>query len=165
MSAVPSEPTVLNTTAPSNFAYIDQMDSWTRSRRSVLSPKYEVNSALAPNPTRIVNEYSTVSDAISVVALDESVNEVAIELETRLDLGEAQVFAVTDMYDGTLVTDDGLARTLARDTDVSVTGSIGVLIRAVNNNQISEAEVGQWLKQWIDETDYRASSRDLSDYR
>lgn len=72
--------------------------------------------------------------------------------KTRLDPGEAQAFAVAAIYDGTLVTDDGPARTLARDTGVSVTGSIGVLIRVVDNNHISEAEADQWLKQWIDET-------------
>jgi len=166
MSAVPSEPTVLNTTAPSNFAYIDQMGLLETLPRVCTVP--EVRSELRAGTESypyLQRALDSLGDAIPVIALDESVDEVVTELETRLDPGEAQAFAVADIYDGTLVTDDGPARALARDSDVSVTGSIGVLIRAVDNNHLSEAEADQWLKQWIDETDYRAPSRNLSDYR
>lgn len=166
MSAVPSEPTVLNTTAPSNFAYIDQMELLETLPRVCTVPEVqsELRAGIESYPY-LQRALDSLDDAIPVIALDESVTEAATELETRLDPGEAQAFAVADIYDGTLVTDDGPARALARDTDVSVTGSIGVLIRAVDNNQIPEAEADQWLKQWIDKTDYRAPSRNLSDYR
>lgn len=166
MSAVPSEPTVLNTTAPSNFAYIDQMELLETLPRvcTVTEVQSELRAGIESYPY-LQRALDSLGDAIPVIALDESVDEAARELETRLDPGEAQAFAVADIYDGTLVTDDGPARALARDTDVSVTGSIGVLIRAVDNDQIPEAEADQWLKQWIDETDYRAPSRNLSDYR
>lgn len=166
MSAVPSEPTVLNTTAPSNFAYIDQMELPETLPRVCTVPEVqsELRAGIESYPY-LQRALDSLGDTIPVIALDESVDEAARELETRLDPGEAQAFAVADIYDGTLVTDDGPARALARDTDVSVTGSIGVLIRAVDNDQIPEAEADQWLKQWIDETDYRAPSRNLSDYR
>lgn len=166
MSAVPSEPTVLNTTAPSNFAYIDQMELLETLPRvcTVAEVQSELRAGIESYPY-LQRALNSLGDTIPVIALDESVDEAARELETRLDPGEAQAFAVADIYDGTLVTDDGPARALARDTDVSVTGSIGVLIRAVDNDQIPEAEADQWLKQWIDETDYRAPSRNLSDYR
>ena len=166
MSAVPSEPTVLNTTAPSNFAYIDQMELLETLPRvcTVAEVQSELRAGIESHPY-LQRALDSLGDTIPVIALDESVDEAARELETRLDPGEAQAFAVADIYDGTLVTDDGPARALARDTDVSVTGSIGVLIRAVDNDQIPEAKADQWLKQWIDETDYRAPSRNFSDYR
>jgi len=46
-----------------------------------------------------------------------------------------------------------------------VTGSIGVLIRAVENDRITEPEAENWLERWVDETNYRAPLRDLSEYR
>lgn len=55
----------------------------------------------------------SIGDAIPVIALGESVDEAVTELESRLDAGEVQAFAVAAIYDGTLVTDDGPARTLA----------------------------------------------------
>jgi hypothetical protein len=73
----------------------------------------------------------SIGDTVPVIALDEPVNKAATELAARLDLGEAQAFAVADIHDGTLVTDDGPSQNLARDADVAVTGSIGVLLRAM----------------------------------
>lgn len=165
MSSVQPDPTVLNTTAPSNFAYIDRMDLLEGLPRVCTVPavRSELHAGVDSYPY-LQQALDSIGDTIPVVALDEPVDDAATELASRLDPGEAQAFAVADIYDGTLVTDDGPARTLARDTGVAVTGSIGVLIRAVEDDRLSEAAADRWLKQWIDETDYRAPARDFSDY-
>lgn len=165
MSAVPSVPTVLNTTAPSNFAYIDRLNLLETLPRVCTVPEVrsELRAGVESYPY-LQRALDSIGDTIPVVESNEAVDERATELETRLDPGEAEAFAVADIYDGTLVTDDGPARTLARNEDVPVTGSIGVLVRAVENDCITEADADRWLEQWIDETDYRAPSREFSDY-
>ena len=165
MSSVPSNPTVLNTTAPSNFAYIDRMDLLEALPRVCTVPavRRELRAGVDSYPY-LQRALDSIGDTIPVVALDDPVDDTATDIAPRLDPGEAQAFAVAEIHDGTLVTDDGPARTLARDTGVAVTGSIGVLIRAVEADRLSAADADRWLKQWIDETDYRAPSRDFSDY-
>jgi predicted nucleic acid-binding protein len=165
MRSVPPNPTVLNTTAPSNFAYIDRMDLLETLPRECTVPtvRSELRAGVDSYP-HLQRALDSVGDAIPVLVLDESAEEAATQRERRLDPGEAEAFAVADIHDGTLVTDDGPARGLARETGVAVTGSIGVLIRALEDGQVSEADADRWLKRWVDETDYRAPSRDLSDY-
>lgn len=165
MSSVPSNPTVLNTTAPSNFAYIDRMDLLETLPRVCTVPavRSELRAGVGSYPY-LQRALDSVGDMIPIVAVDEPAEDVATLRERRLDPGEAQAFAVADVHDGTLVTDDGPARRLARETGVAVTGSIGVLISAVEDGRLSEADADRWLKRWIDETDYRAPSRDITDY-
>jgi predicted nucleic acid-binding protein len=165
MSEVPDGPTVLNTTAPSNFAYVNRMDLLEVLPRVCTVPavRSELRAGVGSYPY-LQRALDAVGEPVPVVELDGSVEERASELANRLDPGEAQAFAVADVYDGTLVTDDGPARTLARNEAVPVTGSIGVLVRAVEYERISVSDADSWLKQWVDETDYRAPSRDFSDY-
>lgn len=165
MSSVPTDPTVLDTTVPSNFAYIARMDLLEALQRVCTVPdvRSELRAGVEPYPY-LRRALDCIGDTIPVVGRQERVEERAGELERRLDQGEAHALAVADVYDGTLVTDDGPARMLARSNDVPVTGSIGVLVTAVEDGTVHENEADRWLKRWIDETDYRAPSRELSDF-
>lgn len=165
MNAEQSGPIVLDTTAPSNFAYIDRMNLLEELPRVCTVPEVrrELRSGADSHPY-LQRALESIGDTIPTIEIDESINKKATELETRLDPGEAEAFAVAALKNGTLVTDDGPARTLARSNNITVTGSIGVLMIAVETNRITEAKADHWLKQWIDETDYRAPSREFSDY-
>lgn len=165
MSEVPDGPTVLDTTPPSNFAYVNRMDLLEALPRVCTVPavRGELRAGVGSYPY-LQRALDAVGEPVPVVELDGSVQKRASELASRLDLGEAQAFAVADVHDGTLVTDDGQARTLARKEGVSVTGSIGVLVRAVDEERISADDADRWLKRWVDETDYRAPSPEFSDY-
>ena len=55
---------------------------------------------------------------------------------------------------GTLVTDDGPARTLAADYDVVLTGSIGLLVRGVVREELTVETADKWLTTWIEERNY-----------
>jgi len=166
MSSVPPDPTVLDTTALSNFAYVDRVDLLETLPRVCTVPEVraELRAGVA-SYSHLQHALDHLGDGIPVVEIDESTAEVVRELESRLDPEEAEAFAVAETCDGTLVTDDGPARTLARNADIPVTGSIGVLIRVVEDERIEASTADSWLKQWIDETDYRAPSREFSDYR
>lgn len=73
--------------------------------------------------------------------------------------------AVADVHDGRLLAGDGDARTFAREQSVTVVGSVGILLAAVDAGQISESTANRWLRTWIDEFGYYAPHRRLGDYR
>jgi hypothetical protein len=37
-------------------------------------------------------------------------------------------------------------------------------VTAVEDGRITEADADRWLKRWVDETDYRAPSREFAEY-
>ena len=82
-----------------------------------------------------------------------------------LDPGEAQAFALADVHDGRLLTDDGDARQFAKEQGVTVVGSVGVLLAAIDAEKIDEATANNWLQTWIDEFGYRVPYRNIEDYR
>lgn len=165
MSAVPLDPTVLDTTVPSNFAFIGRMDLVTALPRVCTVPEVqrELRVGVDSHPY-LQQALDHLGETIPVVELDNGIVELIPELEYRLDPGEAQAMAVASVHGGTLVSDDGAARAYARGRDVPVTGSIGVLVTAVDDGRIAGSDADRWLKQWIDETGYRAPSREFSDY-
>jgi len=77
-------------------------------------------------------------------------------VQTRLDPGEAEALVAAHTAGGTLVTDDGAARTLAAEYDVVLTGSIGLLVRGVVREELTVETADQWLTTWIDERNYYA---------
>jgi predicted nucleic acid-binding protein len=79
--------------------------------------------------------------------------------------GEAQAFALADASDGRLLTDDGDARSFAKDQGVTVVGSVGVLLAAIDAGKITEQTADDWLSTWIDETDYYVPHRNIAAYR
>lgn len=165
MSAASAGPTVLDTTVLSNFAFIGRTDLLAALPRVCTVPEVrrELRTGVDSYPY-LQQALDHLDDTIPVVELDDRVVELILELEFRLDPGEAQALAVASFHGGTLVSDDRAARESARSLDVFVTGSIGVLVTAVEDGRIAESDAERWLKQWIKETAYRAPSRHFSDY-
>jgi predicted nucleic acid-binding protein len=83
----------------------------------------------------------------------------------HLDPGEAQAFALADVHDGRLLTDDGDARSFAKEQGVTVVGSVGVLLAAIDAGRIDEPTANEWLTTWIDDFGYYVPYRDISEYR
>jgi len=88
-----------------------------------------------------------------------------VVVSNHLDPGEAQAFALADAHDGQLLTDDGDARSFAKDQGVTVVGSVGVLLAAIDAGKINEATADEWLSTWIDEIGYYVPYRTISEYR
>ena len=57
----------------------------------------------------------TLDDEIPVVPISETVANREAVVSSHLDPGEAQAFALADAHDGRLLTDDGDARSFAKD--------------------------------------------------
>lgn len=79
---------------------------------------------------------------------DES--EFARTLSNRLGAGERSCLAVAYSRDGLFVSDDADARDEARRHDIPVTGTLGILVAAVQRGVLSQTEGNALLKAMID---------------
>lgn len=163
---VPSNPSVLNTTVLSNFAYIDQVQLLASLSGICAVPvvQEELHNGVDDHPY-LRSALDSLTDEIPVVPISDTVANREAVVSNHLDPGEAQAFALADAHDGRLLTDDGDARTFAKDQGVTVIGSVGVLLAAIDAGKIDEATADEWLSTWIDEIGYYVPYRTISEYR
>ena len=165
-AGVPANPNVLNTTVLSNFAYIDQL--WLISELSGICAvpvvQEELEAGVAEHPY-LQPALDVLEEKIPVTTVSETVANREAVVRTHLDPGEAQAFAMADAHDGRLLTDDGDARSFAKDQGVTVIGSVGVLLAAIDSGTIDESTADEWLSTWIDDFGYYVPYRAISKYR
>jgi predicted nucleic acid-binding protein len=161
----PADPTVLNTTVLSNFAYIDRVDLLADLSGVCTVPAVRDELRDGVDSHRFLQSALEVIEAgIQVAPISELVATREAAAVTALDPGEAQAFALAAARNARLVTDDGEARTFARDHGVTVVGSEGVLLAGIDAGRLDEQTADDWLSTWIDETGYYVPSRDISAY-
>lgn len=107
----------------------------------------------------------TLDDGIPVARISDTVSNRETVVSGHLDPGESQAFALADARDGRLLTDDGDARSFAKEQGMTVVGSIGVLLAAINAGKITERTADEWLSTWIDEIGYYVPYRNIEAYR
>lgn len=163
---IPATPNVLNTTVLSNFAYIDQL--WVVSELSGICTvpvvREELEHGVDDHPY-LQSALDTLDDEIPVAPISDTVANREAIVSSHLDPGEAQAFAFADAHDGRLLTDDGDARSFAKEQGVTVVGSVGVLLAAIDAGKIDESTADEWLSTWIDEIGYYVPYRSISDYQ
>jgi predicted nucleic acid-binding protein len=163
---VPPNPSVLNTTVLSNFAYINE--SWVIAGLSGICTvpvvREELNDGIDDHPY-LQSALDTLDDDIPVATVSDTVANRDEVVRDHLDPGEAQAFALADAHDGRLLTDDGDARSFAKEQGVTVVGSVGVLLAAIDAGKIGESTADEWLSTWIDEIGYYVPYRRISGYR
>ena len=108
--------------------------------------------------------FDTLDYEIPVAPISDTVANREVVVSNHLDPGEAQAFALADAHDGRLLTDDGDARSFAKDQGVTVVGSVGVLLAAIDAGKIDEPTADGWLSTWIDEIGYYVPYRTISEY-
>ena len=105
-------------------------------------------------PPAVRDEYGGVPDGIALV--DSPSRPFVRLLRRTVDAGEAEVIALgTDLDAAHVVLDDAAARAEARDLDVTVVGTIGLVIRAKHAGHISAVrplldalrESGFWMSE------------------
>jgi len=161
-----ANPSVLNTTVLSNFAYVDQL--WVVAELSGVCAVPVVREELkrgADDYSYLQSALEILDDEIPVATISETVANREAVVSGHLDPGEAQAFALADAKSGRLLTDDGDARSFAKDHGVTVVGSVGVLLAAIDAGKIDEATADEWLSTWIDEIGYYIPYRTISEYR
>ncbi|ERG97768.1 MAG: hypothetical protein J07HQX50_01796 [Haloquadratum sp. J07HQX50] len=111
---IPANPSVLNTTVLSNFAYIDQL--WVVAGLSGICAVQvvceELEGGVGDHPY-LQLALDTLDDEIPVATISDTVANREAVVSNHLDPGEAQAFALADAEDGRLLTDDNPAHTAA----------------------------------------------------
>lgn len=162
MTGPPSDATVLNTTVLSNFAQVDHVELLLDLPRLVtVNAVHRELEDGAETHLYIEHALAVLDDGIPVISPSSSAEQLEEELLEKLDPGEAQALAVAEAADGTVVTDDGDARVTANQRGVGLTGSIGLLVRFVEDDYITAATADEYLKRWIDEAGFRSPARDF----
>ena len=162
MKGPPTNATVLNTTVLSNFAQVDHAELLLDLPRLVtVDAVQEELKAGAGTHLYIEHALAVVGEGIPVITPSTSAEKLEEQLLELLDPGEAQALAVAEVAGGIIVTDDGDARTTAEERGVNLTGSIGLLVRFVEDGHISAETADSYLKRWIDEAGFRSPARDF----
>ena len=120
------------------------------------NPSHYAYLRSAPDPLDDETPIATNSDTVA--------NRVAV-VGVHLDPGKAQTFALTDVEYSRLLIDDGNACTFAKDQEVTIVGSVGVLSASIDAGKINEPTANERLSTWIDEIGYSVPYRTVSEYR
>lgn len=137
---------LVNNTVLSNFAKVNRLDLLKRAfeklyvTEQVLEEfKLGVKRGVLPN----------VSLDFEVLKLRDDEIELYNSLRVKLGKGEASCLAIAKNRNMKFLTDDSDARRVANILGVSVSGTIGILVRCVEKNLISKEEGNQILKEMI----------------
>ncbi len=163
--ALPTNATVLNTTVLSNFAHVATVELLLDLPRVVTvdAVKEELKAGVETHEY-LDHSLAVLGESIPVITPSASAEKREEQLLELLDPGEAQALAVAEHANGIVVTDDGDARTTAKQRGVDVTGSIGLLVRFVEDGTISATLADQYLKRWIDDAGFRSPARDIDEF-
>jgi len=164
--AVPSSPSVLDTTVLSNFASIDHVEIIADLDAICTVPvvSEELRAGVETHPY-LEPAVAALRDDIPVTEISAAVTNRDEQVRTRLDPGEAQAFALAAVHDGRLLTDDGDARFFAKNHGVTVVGSVGILLTAIDAGRIDQETANEWLQTWIDDFGYYVPYRTVQQYR
>lgn len=162
MTGPPKNATVLNTTVLSNFAHVDRVELLLDLPRLVTVDAVEEElEAGTETHSYIEHAVAVLGEEIPVITPYGSAEKLEEHYLNTLDPGEAQALAVAEAVGGMVVTDDGDARTTAKQRGVDLTGSIGLLVRFVEDGHISVETADHYLKWWIDEAGFHSPARDI----
>lgn len=96
------------------------------------------------------------SSAVTIVRTPVSTGDGDRSYAPSLDQGEAAALTHAKRANGLLATDEGVARRVAREQDIELTGSIGLLVRGVVTESLAIETAEQWLQTWTAERQYYA---------
>ena len=99
---------------------------------------------------------------LAVLSLTSAERELYQKLLVRLNSGEASCLAVAYYRQGWVVTDDKIARKIAAQLQLSISGTIGVLVQLVRQNQLSHNHADHILDKMI-EMGYRAPVQSINE--
>lgn len=137
-------PVVLDTTVLSNLAHSDDI---------VLLEAFDERIVTVP---AVIEELRSGIDEHDHVFLTRALDTLAVvECEHEpgnnlagLDLGETHALHAAQEFDGSIATDDRAARSVAKTLEIPVTGSLGVLVRAVHEDSLDRDDADERLQQW-----------------
>ena len=159
MPSSQSNPVLLDNTVLSNFAEVKRTDVVTslwKTCRTTPDAWREFQAGIA-----IGRLPKDAWKSLLVTELTDPELDLANRLSNALGAGERSCIAVAANRAGLFVTDDRKARQVALDLNVKVTGTLGILVVALECKIILLDEANQYLAQMI-QNGYRSPVDDLS---
>ena len=154
-------PVVLDNTVLVNFALAKRPDLALQTWPEAICTTPEVKEEYRQGVSSGVLPESAWSK-LPVVELTAEEAGLAERLSAQLGAGERSCLAVALHREGLFASDDADARGEARGRDIPVTGTIGILARAVRKHFVSLKEANALLTRMID-AGYHAPVRRLDD--
>lgn len=159
-----SRPVVLDTTVLSNFASTADVALLV----SVLDVPVVGPAVVAELEAGVEHGHQYLSNAIEHLGTDIPIETIADDspaepVRGQLDAGEADSLLVAQQSDGTVATDDLAARRVAKEYGCPVTGSVGLLARAVTHEEASVETADDMLARWRDRRGYYAPVSSISE--
>ncbi len=142
-------PILLDNTVLSNFALVGRSDLlwklWGNEicTTQAVKREYKIGSDAGVVPP-------SAWDTLAQVILSDDEQQFAADLSLRLGQGERTCLAVAHLRNGLLVTDDRNARVLTRRLGVVVTGTIGILVRLVRDEHLTQGAADELLGAMIE---------------
>jgi len=147
MPPSPPSPVLLDNTVLSNFAHIDQhdlvMNLWL-SCATTLEAWQEFRAGIT-----IGKLPKNAWKGLALIELTANERDLSNDLSDALGLGERTCIAVAKYRNGMFVTDDRKARQVALELEVKVTGTLGILVVAMERRKITLEEANQLLAEMI----------------
>ncbi|MBN1137862.1 MAG: hypothetical protein JXM73_14835 [Anaerolineae bacterium] len=150
---------IFDTTVLSNFAAVKRIDLLAARYRHVAFTTIEVIDELRRgvkagyaylDPILRVMDSDGPDSWLRVLgSLSITEQRLRVEFDDRLDAGEASCLAWAISKGLTLVTDDLVARRLAQERQVSLTGTLGILVALVRDRVLSLSDANSLLTDMI----------------
>lgn len=143
---------IADTTVISNFAYANRLDLL----KSIgnICTTVEVMNELQAAKIEGVLQISSSNLFIEILKMDEDEIDTFIRLNSKFGRGEASCLAIALHRNAGVLTDDMDARRFAQQGCISVSGSVGILVRAIDCGQLSKEQGDHLLHLMIAEGYY-----------
>lgn len=160
---------IVDTTVLSNFAAIGQLDLL-RQLFGVVHLSTEVYAEIRAGLEEGYRFYGAVIGVVHpltsegwlrLVGMRDGEFSLFAEAPSRLHAGEAASLAIARARGWLLLTDDRAARAEARRIGVTISGTLGCLLLAVERHQCRVEQANEWLREMISQG-YRSPVADLN---
>ncbi|MDQ1327314.1 MAG: hypothetical protein QG641_594 [Candidatus Poribacteria bacterium] len=158
---------IINNTVLSNLASVDRLDILKKVFLKVytnLEVKDEVENGircghLFQSRTKQIID---TGQWIFIANCNQQESKIFNDLRKRVDLGEASCLAIAKERGWIFLTDDDKARRIAQQSGIGLSGTIGVLVTAIEDKIISMAEAEK-LHQDMRNNGYRSPISSISE--
>lgn len=153
---------LLDNTVLSNFALVERTDILQTTLGTDAATTPQVMSEFRTGVARGKIPESSSVEWLPVLALSSAEEKLYQSLQRRLNAGEAACLAVAAHREARVLTDDRDARVLAGRMKIPISGTLGVLVRAVRTEQLKRTEADELLRQMI-ARNYRSPVESISE--
>jgi predicted nucleic acid-binding protein len=160
---------VVNSTVLSNFAAVNRLDILRNATGALYLPAEVYDEVLAGQLAGyafydgIEQHVAPLSPNgwLQLVSMTDDELLLLAELPEQLHRGEAACLCLARQRGWNFLSDDRAARRQAEKWKIAVSGTIGILVAAVQDSHVSLDEANALLRLMIDKANYRAPLTDL----